>query len=447
MDSLNIERFLNEDYGSASLYMSYRSIASVVDGLKPSQRKVVYTIKKLGLESETKVSNLSSVVSLNTQYLHGEASLQGAIEGMAQSFSGSNNIPLLSAEGNFGSRLLPEPSAPRYIFTKKSPELDKIFKKEDDSILDKQIFEGDTIEPRFFVPVLPMILVNGSRGMGVGYAQNILPRDPRVLVHEMMGILEGRGCGDNIIPWYRGFTGQVIPTEKDGVWEIRGCIVRKSTTNIDITELPIGYDLQKYLKILRDLKDKKIIGSFVDKSDPKTDRFLFSISVTREFSKKSNEEILRSLRLITRETENLTCFDEHNKIIVFKNVGELLRYYCKIRIQYYSLRIERQILDLKDKIEKMYNIRRFIREINDGSLILKDKNKKSLEEYLRVNKYLCIVGSEGSSGYGYLTSIPIYSLTMDRVSEIDKSIEIMNKEMNNLHLFKEKDIWKKEMAI
>lgn len=437
---LDITDFLDHDYAGASLYMSYRSIANVVDGLKPSQRKVIYTVRKKNLTTETKVSSLASLVALQTQYLHGEASMQGVIENMAQSYTGSNNIPLLSPEGNFGTRLLPEPSAPRYIYTKMSKNLDLLFRREDDPILIGQIFEGDEIEPRYYVPVLPMLLVNGARGMGVGYAQNILPRNPETLRKSIRLLLEGRKPLP-LVPWYRGFTGTIQQADRPGVWEICGTIERMTKTRLKIVELPIGYSLQQYLKVLRGLQESKTIRSYRDLSDPREDRFLFTVDVPREFLEHDDRWILEQLGLVLRETENLTCFDENNMIHSFSSPEEILEYYVKIRLQYYTIRKRKQIETLSLEIDRLKNTIRFIREVNEGVLVLSNKTRLDLEGELKSRGY-----ARYSDRYDYLTTMPVLNLTQEKLESLISKKEELELEKKKLEEKTERELWLDEIG-
>jgi len=174
---MNISKFLNEQYSDSALYINYRSTPSYIDGLKNSTRKVVYTVKKQNIKSQMKVSALGSKVVDTSGYLHGDTSIQGAIVTLAQDFCGSNNLSIMEPIGSFGTRHIPEAAAPRYIFTKPSKYFDYLFRKEDDHSLIEQEFEGEKIEPIFYVPTLPLILLNGSTGIGVGFASTILARD------------------------------------------------------------------------------------------------------------------------------------------------------------------------------------------------------------------------------------------------------------------------------
>ena len=177
MSKIKITDFFQNDYVDQASYDNLRKVASLVDGQKNAARKILYTILEKNIKDEIKVSQLGSKVAEFAEYLHG--SMDGVTINLAQNFPGTNNIPLLAREGNFGTRFSQSASAPRYIFTHGTKEFFELFKKEDNQVLIKQYFEGQQIEPMFYVPNLPILLINGSEGVSSGFAQKILPRNPK----------------------------------------------------------------------------------------------------------------------------------------------------------------------------------------------------------------------------------------------------------------------------
>ena len=206
---VRISEFMDRDFKLFSLYDNLRSIPYLTDGFKPSQRKAVCGMLMRGENApEIKVSQLTGTVSASTSYHHGEGSLSQTIIGMAQDYAGSNNMNYFVPNGQFGNRLCAEAAADRYIFTQLSPNFRKIFKKEDDFILEPQYDDGDEIEPVTYLPVLPNVLINGSRGMGTGYACHILNYNPEDLRLAIIAELQSKKW-EPLVPWYRGFQGKV----------------------------------------------------------------------------------------------------------------------------------------------------------------------------------------------------------------------------------------------
>lgn len=173
---MNISDFLNNQYADSALYMNFRNTPSFIDGLKNSSRKIVHTIKKTSQKTQLKVSALASKITDLDAYLHADTAAQGAVVTITQSYCGSNELPVLEGIGAFGTRHTPQAAAPRYIYVKPAKYFDLLFRKEDDINLNEQIFEGEKIEPMFYVPTLPLLLVNGSIGIGVGFASTIFSR-------------------------------------------------------------------------------------------------------------------------------------------------------------------------------------------------------------------------------------------------------------------------------
>lgn len=444
MNKILIQEFLENEYSNSALYNCYRAIGSYVDGLKPSARKVVYTIRDKNINSEDKVSRLASLVSQHTEYLHGEVSLQGVIVNMAQDFVGTNNISLLSPNGNFGSRHIPTPSASRYIFTKKSKDFDLLFMKEDDAILDSQEFEGKNIEPKFLAPILPLILINGSEGMGTGYAQKIFPRDPKEISEAIKDLVEKGVTNKKLKPFYKGFKGKVIQGENPGQWEFQGLFTLKNTSTIVVTELPVTYTLTSYTKILNKLQEDGVIKSYEDLSE--NDEFLFNLKVSRSFTKKDYGSILNKLKLVKRATENYTCIDENNAIVEFETAEDILKSFIKIRLDYYEKRRLYIIELLNSEIENLQSINLFIEKIIKGKIKINNKKKAEIISQIELqNKYSSKKIIQKDDSYDYLLKMPLYSLTEERVLDLQKRIADKEEQKGILERETPKALWKTDI--
>lgn len=439
--NIKIKDFLEDEYSNSALYNCYRSIASYVDGCKPSARKVVYTIKKRNLISASKVSRMSSAVAEETEYLHGENSLQGVIVNMTQDFVGSNNISLLSPDGNFGCRHIPMSSAPRYIFSRKSDHFDMLFNKLDDKILIDQEFEGNKIEPKFFVPILPLILLNGSEGMGTGFAQKILPRKIQNIKRAIKDILETGDTKDKLIPYYKGFKGKIRQGINSNQWEIIGNYKIVNTSTIEITEIPIGYSLSSYLKVLNRLVEDNIIKSYEDLCE--NDQFLFKIKVLRSFTKKPDVEILRILKLIKRVSENYTCIDEKNRIIVFESAKEILQAYIKIRLEYYEKRRKYLIKQLTVEIDFLQSIRSFIKSIILNKIKINNIPKKKIIEQISLIPKII----KKNNSYDYLLKMPLYSLTKEKIDDLEKQIAEKENKLNYYNKATSENLWNVDLEV
>lgn len=436
---MNIKDFLENEYSNSALYDCYRSIASYIDGCKPSARKVVYTLKKRNITGLNKVSRLSSAVAEETEYLHGEGSLQGVVVNMTQDFVGSNNVPLLSPNGNFGSRHIPMSSAARYIFSKKSDNFDKLFNKLDDEILISQEFEGTPIEPKFFVPMLPILLLNGSEGMGTGFAQKILPRKMSTIKRAIEDIVETGETRARLIPYYKGFKGTIKQGKTPLQWEIIGNFTIKNTSSIEITEIPIGYSLSSYLAVLNKLSDNGVIKSYEDLCE--NDEFLFKLKVSRTFTQLPKEEILSKLKLIKRVTENFTCIDEDNKIRLFDSALDILKAFIKIRLDYYEKRRLYLLKSLDEEISYLLSTQKFISSVIDKTVIVNNRAKSNIISQLDTVPLII----KKNKSYDYLLKMPIYSLTKEKIISLKELVDRKTKERNYLNKSTADELWKNDL--
>jgi len=430
---MDLSEFFKSDYVNFASYDNVRKICSLVDGQKNASRKILYTILENNIVKEIKVSQLGSKVAEQTEYLHG--SLDEVISGLGQDFAGTNNLPLLQKSGNFGTRFEHMASAPRYIYTHGSDVFFELFDKRDNSILESQHFEGSKIEPVFYVPALPVILCNGSEGLSSGFAQKILPRNPSEVKQYMLAKLNGLKTPE-LFPWYRGFSGKIAMGGKPNQWLIKGVAKKIGVNKVEITDIPPHYDLKKYINVLNDLEDKKVIQSYIDKSDD--DNFHFIITVPSISLKAwSDDELLNKLKLIKTVTENLTTLDENNKIVVHTDIYALIEHYTRVKIKY----IERRKLHLQEKmlesIKIDYSRYSFIKMIVDDKLVINKRKKSEIVEDLNAIDNIILV----QNSYDYLLNMSIQSLTAERMEKLESSIRQQKIELDKLLKSTPTELW------
>ena len=434
---LTLTKFFETDYVDYSSYSNLRMIGSVVDGQKNSSRKILHTVLEHNIKTPQKVTSISSRCAEFTEYLHG--TLDGVIVTLAQNFPGANNVPLLVREGNFGTRFDNEASAARYIFTHGSDEFFQLFNKDDSPVLKHQTFEGTKIEPVFFVPTLPVLLLNGSSGVSTGFAQQILPRNPKDVQKYLEAKLT-KGRTPKLIPWYNGFNGTVTQGQNSKQWEIRGVVERLSVNRFKITEIPVGIGLIDYIKVLDKLEDDKIIQSYKDLSED--NKFLFEVKMaSKDLASLDDDQLLTTMKLIKRVSENFTCMSEDNKIIVFESTEELIEHYIKVKMEYLDLRKEYKLNELKDDISIEESRYAFINAIVQNELIINKRKKSEIE-----NDLVNIPGIiKQSNSYDYLLNMSIHSLTSERLDRLSKIIKDKNKELQTLDKMSISDIWINEI--
>jgi len=407
-----VKDFLSGPVRDFSLYDCERSLPSIVDGFKPSQRKVVFGLLKKGESAgEIKVAQLASHVAAVSSYHHGEASLESTIVGLAQNFAGSNNMNLLSPEGQFGSRLSPEPSAGRYIFTHFTPDFRKLFKKQDDIILKHLEDDGMTIEPDFYLPLIPTVLVNGSRGMGTGFACNILGYNPHDIQKFILNVLKGKKQNVKLVPWYRDYKGSIVKTD-EGQIVFTGKLEVTNTTTIEITELPIGTYLDDYKEHLNKLEDAGLIKDYDDHSTEKA--FKFIINCPRSTTYLEEEVLYKKFKLISRETENFTVWLPHEKLKKFESADELCNYFVEFRLGKYEERRLKLIALYTEDLSWLNNKLKFIQYYIKNSEMFSKKKKDELRTMLEGLKFTQI---------NDLLDIRIYHLTLEQIENLKAEIK------------------------
>ena len=435
MQSETIENFLNTRLSNYSSYDNLRKIASYIDGLKNASRKVLYTIHEKKIKDTEKVSRLASKCSEYSDYLHGDG-LWKVIVTLGQDFAGTNNIPLIQKFGAFGCRSNNEPGAPRYIHASGSKAFFEIFKYEDDPVLISQTFEGTKIEPRFYVPTIPIILVNGSEGVSSGFAQKILPRNPKSIIKYIQNILQGKSVRkDWLMPFCNGFNGEIEALEPLK-YNIKG-VISINKNIIEILEVPFTYDLSGYLKVLDTLEESKVIQSYEDLSDG--DNVLkFKVKVNKDFDFKNALKILKLEKPIT---ENYTTIDENNKIKVFNDCSEIINSFIKVKLQYTQKRKDYLIRELQELISVLNSKVIFISKV--VSKKLKVSNVPKSEIVLNLEKIKDIVKVQDS--YDYLLKMPIYTLTLEKIQELNTLLSEKTNELKTLESKSPQQIWLEEL--
>ncbi|KAM0431794.1 hypothetical protein ACHAPT_005044 [Fusarium lateritium] len=481
--SISYSDFINRELILFSMADNMRSIPSVLDGFKPGQRKVLYACFKRNLVKDKKVVELAGYVSEQTAYHHGEQSLQQTIIGLAQNFVGSNNINCLEPSGNFGSRLAggSDAASPRYTFTRLSPFARKIFSPMDEPNLQHQQEDGKRIEPVAYAPVIPMVLVNGADGIGTGWSTSIPNYHPEDIVKNLkrrMGRLDEKDHEEQpfetMIPWFRGWKGQPEPAGPDR-YKFNGLAHQndKNANEIIITELPIrmwtddfkarlekiisGNDGPTWIKDYKEFNDHNVVHFEVMMDEKHTEKVL-------------EEGILERFKLNKQvATSNLVAFDSRGQIRKYEKVEDIMEEYYHYRLDMYTERKKHWLAVYHADYRKMSNQARFIKEIIDGDLIVGKKKKAVLVQELRDRKYEAfprggdkkktadeededadenqdVEDSDGGArDYDYLLSMPIWSLTAERLAKLKEAIEKKKAEHDDLSALSEKDLWCRDL--
>ncbi len=434
-----ITEFLSNEYKEFALYsIEGRAIPSIIDGFKPTQRKIIHIaslVWKNGSEKTLKVFQLSGKVASDAFYHHGDMSLSNAIINLAQKFK--NNAPLLEEDGQFGSLRSPQAGAPRYIGTKLSQYFRLIYK--DFELLEYKEEEGEIIEPKYFLPIIPTVLINGGSGIAVGFASNILNRDVKEIIDVCVKYLNGKKI-TTIKPSLNGFTGEyILDSDNSKKWHIRGKFQRLNTSTVKITELPPSLTYEKYEEILDKLVDNKDIVSYEDNCKDNID---YTIKFTRaDLESFDDEKLVKLLKLEESETENYNTLDENGKLKIFESVEDIIKYFVDFRLQYYRIRKEHLLNKLQQELKILGNRGKFIKAILEGKIVVNNKPKDEIISQIEVNSIEKIDDS-----YDYLLRMPIYSLTKEVFDKLKEDFSNKKEEIERLKLIEAKDMYLDDLS-
>lgn len=435
----SITEFLESEYKDFAMYsIENRAIPSVIDGFKPGQRKIIFVsnqIWKTGNEKVLKVFQLAGSVANLAYYHHGNVSLENTIVNMAQKFK--NNAPLLEEDGQFGSLRSPQPGASRYIGTKLSPNFKLIYK--DFELLEHKEEEGETIEPKFFLPIIPTILLNGGSGIAVGFASNILNRDISDIIESCKKYLSGKSIS-NVKPKLNGFLGDYVQdSENPKKWVIRGKFEKVNTTTIRITELPPSMTYEKYEEILDKLVENKLISGYDDNCKDNID---YTIKMTRsDLSTMTDDELIKLLKLDESQTEIYTSLDEFGKLKIFESSEEVIKYFVDFRLTYYQKRKEYLIDKISHELKTLGNRGRFIKFILDGKIVINNKPKSEIVSQLDLTDI-----EKMEDGYDYLLRMPIHSLTKETFDKIKEDFSDKKSELEKMKSLLPKDMYLDDLS-
>ena len=468
------EEFINLEMIHFSNSDNKRSLACLIDGLKTSHRKILFSAFKKKLLKEIRVAQFAGYVSEHAGYHHGEMSLQGAIVNMAQDFIGSNNINILEPVGQFGTRIMggSDSAQPRYIHTHIPEIIPYIYNKEDFNVLKYNDDDGNLVEPEYYIPIIPMILVNGSEGIGTGWSSFIPSFNPldiikniKIMINNYKKSLEDETINlqeglTELRPWYRGYTGTIEKLDKNR-YISRGKFNVVNDTTIEITELPIRTWTDKYKEFLETMlidnsKDKKgkkkeYIRNYTSQCTDSKVHFKLTLHPDDlddlTYYKEQNEEGQNIFERVFKLTSkismtNMVMYDEKGFLRKYNNVNDILENYFMVRLNCYVRRKEYQLESLKNELVILNARVRFILEFIAGDIVISNRTKQNLLDQLSERDYPMV-----EDNYDYLIKMPIYNLTKERIEELNKEKHMKTEMYSNLDEKETYDIWLEELDI
>jgi len=460
-DMVTYDDFIEREFIHFSKYDCDRSIPNLMDGHKTSQRKIFFSALKKNLTTEIKVAQFSGYVSEHSGYHHGEASLNAAIVGMAQNFVGSNNINLFMPNGQFGTRLQggKDSASERYIYTQLSKISRKIFIEADDHVLQYLDDDGLPVEPVYYAPIIPMVLVNGCKGIGTGFSTEILCYNPMEIMAYLKAKLQNtvEQSVFEFAPYYDGFTGQTIKVD-DQKYMFKGIYKKVSADKIQVTELPVGFWTDDFKELLENLTEttdkdgKKIVPVVKDYDDMSKDTTVdFTITLAKgkleELEAKTYEngtnELEKVFKLFTTGSlRNMHLFDADEQLKKYDSIAKIIDDYYEKRLTMYQDRKNYLVEALTAELLLLSNKARYIKENLDGTIDLRFKKKDQVIEMLEEKGYDVIDDDED---YKYLTKMPMDSVTEENVAKLEKERGTKEAELKKVQETSVQEMWTYEL--
>jgi len=475
--------FVNRELIQFSNSDNARSIPHVMDGLKPSQRKVLFACFKRNLRTETKVAQLAGYIGEHTAYHHGEASLHATIVNLAQTHVGSNNINLLTPAGQFGTRRMggKDHASPRYIFTALEKITRAIFHPDDDPLLQFLNEDGLSIEPEFYMPVIPMVLVNGADGIGTGWSSKVPNYDPRLIIDNLRRQIRGEEVKP-MKPFYAGFSGE-ITQEGAGKFMTRGRTERKDENTLHISELPIMTWTQDYKSLLEEMVtgvagggkkggDKKkeqepCIEDFTENHTDTTVAFTLT-AASSKIDEMEKEGLLKKFKLMSPiSSGNMHLFNTDHLIVRYSSPEAILEEFFALRMEYYVKRKACLVDKLQEEKKILCNKARFVEEVCTNKLVVASRKHDELLHDLQKREYSLPKASRTGSGsksmkdtnnsaskenkndlaqgYDYLLGMKIWSLTFEKAEQLRAQLDVKTKELAVLEAMTPGQIWENDL--
>jgi DNA topoisomerase-2 len=476
------EDFVDKDLIHYSNRDLERSLNHVCDGLKESTRKIMFAAFKRKLYTkEIKVAQFGAYTAEVSAYHHGEQSLMQAIVGMAQNFVGSNNINLFKPNGQFGTRIKggSDASQPRYIFTMLSDLARVIYPEEDFKILDYIEDDGDIVEPKYYIPVIPMILVNGGLGIGTGFSITLPCYNPTEIIQYCMRIanvlqeanIESRDSlvdaerlidemlMQELMPWYLGFKGNIVKG-KEGTYISHGIHRWINDETVEITELPIGVWTDDYKDFLTQevVNNNPVLKDFESHYTEKNVKFILKLhpgvrpGIEHNFASEFKLTSSKNLNI-----NNINLYSPKGAVSKYANTVAVIKEYAKVRITKYYERKQYQLKTMRKAHQIIAAKVRFIKQYIEGVIILVGKKIGEVDAQLKALKYPTateeveesdeapLVTEIVAPSYDYLTDMSLKTLTVERKAALEKQEHELRMKIKALEEKSLPDIWSDEL--
>ena len=443
-----VSDFLDKEYRGYSNYViANRACPSLVDGFKTGARKIIHAAIKGSLKNgETKkVTNLAGETMNYSLYQHGDSSLNGTIITLSQEFD--FNLNPLFIDGQNGSLRSPEAASPRYLYVRHS-KYTPIWKTDYD-LLEFEEEEGQSVEPKYYLPIIPVILAQRQEGMAPGYRFSNMSYDPIDIIDACSTILQSRKKnpldGFVLHPYIRDIKKKnwKLETEEDGTihWVNYGEFKwDDKKREIVITDLPYDTDFDTFEKLLNKLVEKEEIKDWKNLSSGNDIEYHIDCKKGKWAStlkgKLINQKIQNRFKLRKVVPDDLLwVIDENKKVKHFITAQELIEYFVEFRLTKYTDRKKRLVKILDERIKRNDELVKFITLICNGKLKIRNRSKKDIK-----------VDMDGYKLPMELITTPMSKCTIEERDELLKQNEEMKKELEYIKKTTEKQMYLNDLS-
>jgi DNA gyrase subunit A len=415
MTAVPLADLVKEEYRNYQIYtLMDRAIPYLQDGLKPSQRRILFTLWKNSSKGLIKVSSVTGLVL--TLHPHGPQSVEASIVNLAQDFCFANNYPLIDKKGYFGERMETQAAAARYIECKLGIVAEYLLFEDMNQVEMIPNYDEKVMEPASLLPKLPLMLLNGAEGIGTGFSSVIPSFHHKDIINSMISFIQ-TGKVKKVKPFVRFYKEKIETDEKNRILFKMG--FKQVGDKFFITELPKGYDAQKIYRHLNKYIDSDFIKDYIDSS---VDNEIKIELVFKRGVERTLEEVEKEIGAISSVVPNYTLITNKG-VKVFDTAEEIIEVFTVQRLQVVKRRYELLIKDYEDRLTKNNEIIRFIKD-KHYAVAEKKANRKDYVDYLTKEKFTYAE---------YLADMAIYRMTKE---EVEKRLLLIKDETKALNEFK-----------
>jgi DNA topoisomerase II len=320
-----------------------------------------------------------------------------------------------------------------------------LFNKQDEPLYTQQFDEGMPIEPEYYIPVLPMVLVNGCQGIGTGWSTKVQSYNPYDIIENINRYINGTEMVE-MTPFYRGFEGKIEKKDQNsyiskGIYEVKD-------NKLIITELPVGVWTDKYKEFLESIcidtktKSKKQIIRYYNSYCTDT-KINFELCMDKDFLHKMNKDKIEQTFHLTSaiNTTNMVLYNSQNVITKYDNVLDIIKDFCDVRKQFYNTR-KHHIIDGLNKDISLLDVKiKFIYEFIEGIITIIKVKKDDIIKQLQSKDYPEIDGN-----YDYLLKMPIYNLSDEKIEDFESKMKLLKTELELIKSNTECDLWRTDIG-